>query len=99
MLYISDHGESLGEKNMYLHGSPYMIAPIEQTSVPLIFWANPSFYQAQNVNLSCMQKKADQKEYSHDNIFHTLLGLSSVNTLSYDTNLDLFKDCLTGMSE
>lgn len=99
MLYISDHGESLGEKNMYLHGAPYMIAPVEQTSVPMIFWANPSFYQTQNIQFDGMQKVADQDTYSHDNIFHTLLGLSSVNTLSYDAKLNIFKDCSIGIQE
>ena len=39
MLYISDHGESLGENNLYLHGMPYMLAPSEQTDVPVIVWA------------------------------------------------------------
>ncbi|MFT4940381.1 MAG: lipid A ethanolaminephosphotransferase [Paraglaciecola sp.] len=42
MLYISDHGESLGEKNLYLHGMPYMFAPKDQLNVPLIVWAGES---------------------------------------------------------
>lgn len=36
MLYVSDHGESLGENNIYLHGLPYAIAPDFQKKVPMI---------------------------------------------------------------
>ena len=40
MFYISDHGESLGESGLYLHGMPYIFAPDSQTKVPLIVWAS-----------------------------------------------------------
>ncbi|WP_265089701.1 phosphoethanolamine transferase, partial [Psychrobacter okhotskensis] len=39
MVYISDHGESLGENNIYLHGLPYSIAPAAQKQVPVIIWS------------------------------------------------------------
>ena len=29
LIYVSDHGESLGEKGLYLHGAPYFMAPDE----------------------------------------------------------------------
>lgn len=93
MLYISDHGESLGEKGMYLHGAPYIIAPLEQISVPLIFWANQSFYQNRGINLHCLQEKSFEKEYSHDNIFHTLLGLLHIKTDVYQAKLNIFNGC------
>ncbi len=43
VLYMSDHGESLGEKGLYLHGMPYFIAPKEQTHVPSIAWFDKQF--------------------------------------------------------
>lgn len=93
MLYVSDHGQSLGEKGFYLHGAPYMIAPEEQTSIPLIFWGNDEFYNNRGLTLSCVQKKAQQENYSHDNIFHTLLGLLQVQTNDYDPKLNIFTEC------
>lgn len=93
MMYVSDHGESLGEKGIYLHGTPYMIAPKEQTSIPLIFWGNDEFYKNRGLTLSCIQKKAQQENYSHDNIFHTLLGLLQVQTKEYDPKLNIFTEC------
>lgn len=93
MLYVSDHGQSLGEKGFYLHGAPYMIAPEEQTSIPLIFWGNDEFYKNRGLTLSCIQKKAQQENYSHDNIFHTLLGLLQVQTTEYDPKLNIFTEC------
>lgn len=93
MLYISDHGESLGESGFYLHGAPYPIAPVEQRTVPMIFWADNEFYQNRNINLACMQKRTVSSGYSQDNIFHTILGLLYVDTKVYDPKLDIFKDC------
>ncbi len=62
MLYVSDHGESLGENGLYLHGFPYALAPVEQTRVPMLFWASPGFYENRaGKNLSPAQrKKIDQ---------------------------------------
>ncbi len=85
LLYVSDHGESLGEKGVYLHGMPYWIAPQEQTHVPFIFWASPDF-AVDRSHLTQMQSQ----EFSHDYLFHTLLGLFAVNTAVYDQNLDIF---------
>ena len=50
MLYISDHGESLGENNIYLHAFPYAIAPRQQTHVPMIFWASSSYLREKAVD-------------------------------------------------
>jgi len=86
LLYVSDHGESLGENNIYLHGIPYRFAPSAQTHIPIIFWADkyPS-------DLFGKLQKKSQEEISHDNIFHTLLGLFDVETKLYDINLDILK--------
>ncbi|MCP2830410.1 sulfatase-like hydrolase/transferase, partial [Salmonella enterica] len=55
LVYVSDHGESLGEKGLYLHGMPYRMAPQEQTHVPMILWVSPSMAQRQGLNVSCLR--------------------------------------------
>ncbi len=92
MLYVSDHGESLGEKNMYLHGLPYSVAPAEQKTVPLITWLSPSFEQLTHISTRCLQVNRD-KALSHDNLFHSVLGLMAVKTTVYQRELDFFAAC------
>lgn len=92
MLYVSDHGESLGEKNMYLHGLPYSMAPLEQTTVPMITWLSPGFEQFRHVNTRCLQTNRD-KPLSHDHLFHSVLGLMAVKTSVYQRERDFFAAC------
>lgn len=92
MLYVSDHGESLGEKNIYLHGLPYRVAPAEQTTVPLITWLSPHFEQRNRVSTRCLQAKREQP-LSHDHLFHSVLGLMTVKTSVYQRELDVFASC------
>ena len=92
MLYVSDHGESLGEKNMYLHGLPYSVAPPEQTTVPLITWLSPRFEQVSRISTRCLNAQR-HKPFSHDHLFHSVLGLMSVKTSAYQPELDLFAAC------
>jgi lipid A ethanolaminephosphotransferase len=89
MLYVSDHGESLGENGIYLHGLPRAIAPRPQTHVPMIFWASPKFYEAKAIDPLLLAGSRSQP-YSHQFLFHSLLGLFDVQTAVYQTNLDLF---------
>jgi len=93
MLYFSDHGESLGEKNMYLHGAPYIFAPEEQRKVPMMLWMSDSFSQRFRVDRSCLAARSSQ-EFSHDNVFHSTLGMLNVNTAVYNPRLDLFQACI-----
>lgn len=93
MWYFSDHGESLGENGIYLHATPYAIAPEEQTHVPMLFWANHDFASISNLDMDCLRRHAHQQEFSHDNIFHSVLGLMDVRTNEYQTQLDLFASC------
>ncbi|AUH71031.1 phosphoethanolamine transferase [Legionella sainthelensi] len=95
LLYTSDHGESIGEKGIYEHGTPYLIAPQEQTSVPLIFWASDSFAEEKNLSQSCLKKESMIKKFSHDNLFHSILGLMNISTELYEKELDLFISCST----
>lgn len=92
MLYVSDHGESLGEGGLYLHGVPYAIAPDVQTHVPFVLWLSPALRSDAGVDEACMRRRAAQPA-SHDNLFHTLLGLFSVKTGAYDPKLDIFAGC------
>nr|WP_269801466.1 sulfatase-like hydrolase/transferase [Colwellia sp. Bg11-28] len=55
MLYVSDHGESLGENGIYLHGFPYAFAPKQQTHIPMLFWSNNQNKTDQN----CLNNLAD----------------------------------------
>ncbi|MGR5133689.1 phosphoethanolamine transferase [Vibrio alfacsensis] len=94
MIYISDHGESLGEDGMFLHGMPYSLAPDYQKRVPLILWMSPSFKQAKHINTDCLNQEANHAgKYSHDNVFHSLLGIMDVKTKAYDGQLDIFETC------
>jgi lipid A ethanolaminephosphotransferase len=85
MIYVADHGESLGEKGVYSHAMPYWLAPKEQTHVPFIFWASKDF----TIDRTQLHKLQNQ-ELSHDNIFHTLLGLFNVHSSTYVAELDMF---------
>jgi lipid A ethanolaminephosphotransferase len=84
MLYFSDHGESLGENKIYLHGYPYALAPIEQKHMPAVFW----FGQRFPIDRAGLRSKANEP-YSHDNLFHTLLGLYDVKTQALSPALDM----------
>ncbi len=89
MIYVSDHGESLGENGIYLHGLPNMIAPDVQRHVPAIFWFGNSYDQSE-INLKLLKSRVNEN-FTHDNIFHTLLGMMEVKTLSYDKNMDMIE--------
>jgi lipid A ethanolaminephosphotransferase len=92
MIYVSDHGESLGENNLYLHGLPYAIAPDVQKRIPMLLWLSPKFRVDFLVDVTCLQQRRDER-VSHDNLFHSVLGLLGVQTRVYDRRLDLFAPC------
>ncbi len=89
MFYVSDHGESLGENNLFLHGLPDVLAPDVQKRVPMIFWFSESFLE-DGVGVDQLRSQLDAS-YSHDNVFHTVLGLFEVETGAYDPRKDLLK--------
>lgn len=94
MIYVSDHGESLGENGLYLHGAPYMIAPAEQTHIPLIAWFSDDFARITKLDTACVSAKSSQP-LSHDNLFDTVLGLMDVQTTVYQAERDAFAACRT----
>ncbi len=89
MIYMSDHGESLGENNIYLHGLPYFIAPDVQKHVPFIVWLSPDYMALAGINKEALNSQLETR-YSHDNLFHSILGLMGVETEVYDPDLDMF---------
>jgi len=96
MLYMSDHGESLGEFGLYLHGAPYMIAPGEQTHVPFVLWLGKDAKAA--YSSACLDAEKT-KPQSHDNLFHTVLGLMRVETTVRDPALDIVSRCRPGAAQ
>lgn len=92
LFFISDHGESLGENGLFLHGMPYALAPETQTRVPMLFWSSPGFDEDKGLDKQCLQSNTD-KPYSQDNLFHSLLGLMDVKTNAYDGKMDIFSPC------
>jgi lipid A ethanolaminephosphotransferase len=92
LIYFSDHGESLGENNLYLHGAPYVISPSEQRHVPMMLWLSDGFRSRFKLNQQCLAARTRQ-EFSHDNIFHSTLGMLGVSTAVYNPKLDLFNAC------
>ncbi|MCP5327282.1 MAG: phosphoethanolamine--lipid A transferase [Sinobacteraceae bacterium] len=95
LLYVSDHGESLGEKGLYLHGIPYAIAPSQQTHVPMLLWLSAALTDSGDVNAHCLRARVD-RAYSHDNLFHSVLGLLNVSTSAYRAERDIFEGCRGG---
>ncbi|MES2991296.1 MAG: phosphoethanolamine--lipid A transferase [Pseudomonadota bacterium] len=92
MLYVSDHGESLGEHGLYLHGVPYAIAPREQLQVPMVWWLSPGFAASAGVDTSCLRARTGEP-WTHDHLFHTVLGLLQVQTAVYEPAFDIGASC------
>jgi lipid A ethanolaminephosphotransferase len=89
LFYASDHGESLGENGVYLHGMPYAMAPQAQTEVPLILWMSPEYVARTGLGAQAVAVNAEQPR-THDYIPHTLLRLFDVETALYEPDRDLF---------
>ncbi len=92
LLYVSDHGESLGENNIYLHGLPYAVAPREQKHVPMLWWQPGTAATATRPATACLKASAGQA-LTHDNLFHTVLGALGVQASEYKPALDAFAAC------
>lgn len=92
MIYMSDHGESLGESGVYLHGLPYFMAPEEQTRIPFIVWLSADMIKDDNINYSCLVGSTGAA-YSHDNLIHSVLGIMNIKAKVYNSKLDIFSSC------
>ncbi|MCX8738238.1 phosphoethanolamine transferase EptA [Gilliamella sp. B2824] len=93
LIYLSDHGESLGENGLYLHSFPYSIAPTQQTKIPFILWISKHLANLNHINTACIQNHAKQDLLSHDNLFHLLLGIFAIQTKEYNQSLDSLNSC------
>lgn len=93
MVYVADHGESLGENNLYLHGMPWLVAPDVQKHVPWITWTSPGFASRTALAAACLRERSGQP-VSHDNYFHSVLGLLGIQTRAYQRALDVYAPCM-----
>lgn len=93
LIYLSDHGESLGENGLYLHGTPYMLAPEQQTHIPFMFWLSPDYVKNYRVNASCLQNQAAKTAVSQDNLYSTVLGMMNVKSTVYQPEMDILTTC------
>jgi len=89
LIYMADHGESLGEDGVYLHGLPYFMAPQAQTHIGALIWIGEGMKE--DINMNKLEKNKD-KDYSQDNLFHTLIGIFDVKTKVYDKKMDILSD-------
>jgi lipid A ethanolaminephosphotransferase len=80
MLFVSDHGESLGEKNLYMHGVPLSIAPKEQYEIPFIVWLSNNSRQLKPIST-----------VSQNHVFHSVLSFLSVKSPIYNEELNIYK--------
>ncbi|KRE88655.1 hypothetical protein ASG87_08735 [Frateuria sp. Soil773] len=92
MLYLSDHGESLGENNLYLHGADWNEAPSQQKHIPMLLWLSPQWRQDSELKPACLDALQAQR-LSQDNLFHTVLGMFDVQTGVYRRPLDMLAGC------
>ena len=92
MVYVSDHGESLGEYGLFLHGVPYAFAPDEQKHVPMVLWMDDGLARRAQVSRTCMAAGRDLP-MTHDNLYHTVLGTLDVQTPTYRAGLDALAGC------
>lgn len=92
ILYVSDHGESLGENGLFLHAVPYALAPRVQTHVPMVFWSTTGFNERMRIDRQCLIEQRN-RPLSHDNYLHTVLGLLDVSTVVRKPELDFVQAC------
>lgn len=93
LVYMSDHGESLGENGLYLHGTPYAFAPDEQTHIPFQLWMSDDMISHDKIDMNCLKAKAEKGGFSHDNLAPTLLHLMDIDTEAYNPKQDVLLGC------
>lgn len=92
MWYLSDHGESTGEHGLYLHGTPYVIAPSQQTHIPMLMWFSQQWQQQAPKLLPCL-KAQQAKPRSQDNLFPSMLSILDIKTQVINPQLDMLSLC------
>ncbi len=89
MMYISDHGESLGEYGLYLHGTPYSLAPDVQKDIPYIVWMSDAFKRHKALAADAALAHA---KHAQQTVFHSIMGAFDLRSDIYDPKLDIFTD-------
>lgn len=79
VMFVSDHGESLGEGNLYMHGVPMAVAPKEQIEIPFIVWTSDK-----------NMKIETNREVEQYNVFHSILSFLGIESPIYDKKMDVF---------
>lgn len=93
IFYVSDHGESLGEDGLYLHGAPRFMAPEAQYKVPMMMWFSQAYRDEMGLDAACVAAKGDTT-LSHDNMYATVLGMMDIKTETYDPARDILTGCV-----
>jgi lipid A ethanolaminephosphotransferase len=96
MFYLSDHGESLGEYGIYLHGAPYALSPEAQRHVPAVMWFGEGIKH--DINVASLAERSRRK-WSQDNVFATLLGLFEIRTGLYNPSMDVLEHSKIELSD
>ena len=80
MMYVSDHGESLGENNLYMHGVPMSMAPAEQVEIPFIVWDSD-----ENTSIKNLEKVGQY------HVFHSIMNFLGIESPIYDEEKNIFE--------
>lgn len=95
LIYVSDHGESLGEGGWYLHGAPDLLAPKEQINIPMMVWLSSVSSKNLSVRAELIHKNLFSYDYNlpngHFQIFHSILGALGISSAVYLPERDVFK--------
>ncbi|SNT23451.1 phosphatidylethanolamine:Kdo2-lipid A phosphoethanolamine transferase [Noviherbaspirillum humi] len=94
LFYLSDHGESLGEHGVHLHGAPAAVAPPEQKRIPLLLWMSPGFMQRHGIDLKCMSSRTSMPA-SHDQLPYTVSGMMGLSQARPRSAPNLAAPCMT----
>lgn len=92
LVYVSDHGESLGEYGLYLHGTPYALAPDVQKDIPYIVWMSDTFRQHKALDATALTRA----HHAHETVFHSVMGAFDLTSDIYQPRLNLFVDAQAG---
>ena len=93
LIFMSDHGQSLGENGIFMHSAPFDTAPKDQKNPAFFIWLNDDFANTFNIDKQCLRNKINNN-LSQDNIFHSMLGIFKIHSKYYNKNLDIFSDCM-----
>jgi lipid A ethanolaminephosphotransferase len=93
LIFMSDHGESLGEKGFYLHGGSYILTKEEQGRVGAFMWFSNDFLRDFKLDKTCLVKEGKTSEFTHYNMFSSMLGLFKIENKYYKKDMDIFRKC------